>query len=302
MPVDFGEEDFEFTLVDRLHVIREIDKKYDLLDKSYLSFSGGKDSTVLSCLLDMALPGNLIPRVFIDTGIEYNAIREFVNDLASIDGRFQIIKPYKPIKRLLDEKGYPFKSKEHSMKVGQYQNGSRAKSIMVYKDGNGRFSCPKMLLYQFDESFKLKLSSECCMYLKKKPALKWQKVNNRSIGIIGLRMEEGGQRKNNKGCIIVKGRKLTRFKPLNPVSDAFENWFIRKYEIKLCKLYYPPYDFKRTGCKGCPFSLDLQEQLSVMEKYLPNERKQCEAIWEPVYQEYRRIGFRLLKNEQMKLF
>ena len=25
-----------------------------------------------------------------------------------------------------------------------------------------------------------------------------------------------------------------------------------------------------------------------MEKYLPNERKQCELIWKPVYEEYRR--------------
>ena len=35
-----------------------------------------------------------------------------------------------------------------------------------------------------------------------------------------------------------------------------------------------------------------------MEKFLPNERKQCETIWEPVYDEYRRIGYRLKEREK----
>lgn len=39
-----------------------------------------------------------------------------------------------------------------------------------------------------------------------------------------------------------------------------------------------------------------------MEKYLPGERAQCEAIWKPVYDEYRRLGYRLNREEQMKLF
>ena len=55
-------------------------------------------------------------------------------------------------------------------------------------------------------------------------------------------------------------------------------------------------------CGECPFSLDLQEQLEVMEKYLPNQRKQCELIWKPVYDEYRRINYRLKKVETIKLF
>jgi hypothetical protein len=41
-----------------------------------------------------------------------------------------------------------------------------------------------------------------------------------------------------------------------------------------------------------------------MEKYFPSERKQCEVIWKPVYDEYRRIGYRLRKKEdyeQMEL-
>ena len=77
--------------------------------------------------------------------------------------------------------------------------------------------------------------------------------------------------------------------------------FIEKYNIKLCKLYYPPFDFRRTGCRGCPFSLDLQEQLDKMERLLPHERKMCETIWKPIYDEYRRIDYRLVKERQMSI-
>ena len=65
-------------------------------------------------LLDMALPNNRIPRVFIDTGIEYQMIRKFVLDLAKNDDRFVILKPTQNIKQMLEKYGYPFKSKQHS--------------------------------------------------------------------------------------------------------------------------------------------------------------------------------------------
>jgi len=39
-----------------------------------------------------------------------------------------------------------------------------------------------------------------------------------------------------------------------------------------------------------------------MEKHLPNEAKQCEMIWKPIYDEYRRINYRLKRNVQLSLF
>lgn len=48
--------------------IRQIYEEYDLENTAYLSFSGGKDSTLLSALLDFACPGNKIPRVFATQG------------------------------------------------------------------------------------------------------------------------------------------------------------------------------------------------------------------------------------------
>lgn len=40
--------DFEFDLADRVQKIKSINEMYDLEKNSFISFSGGKDSTVLS--------------------------------------------------------------------------------------------------------------------------------------------------------------------------------------------------------------------------------------------------------------
>ena len=297
-------QDNELLLFDRLEVIKNTIKQYGE-ENFYLSFSGGKDSTVLHYLIDTALPNNRIPRVFLNTGIEYLDIVKFVKELAANDDRFVIIPPSKPIKQVLEEHGYPFKSKSHSNHLEIYRNVGMSKTIRKYlglEQGNSIYTCPKMLRYQFTPEFTLKCSDQCCYKLKKEPARKWEKENNRHILLTGMRKEEGGQRKSLKGCIVTdKDGKVTKFHPLLVVSEEFEDWFIDKYQIKLCKLYYPPYNFDRTGCKGCPFALKLQEQLDVIGKYLPNERKQCEMIWKPVYDEYRRLNYRLKKTEQLTL-
>ena len=119
--------DNELLLFDRIETIKATNTKYDLEHNAYLSFSGGKDSTILHYLLDMALPNNNIPRVFIDTGIEYQMIRDFVLELASKDSRFIVLKPSKPIKATLEKVGYPFKSKQHSHNIMLYQTHNKEK-------------------------------------------------------------------------------------------------------------------------------------------------------------------------------
>ena len=296
--------DNELLLFDRINAIKDTINKYGI-DNFYLSFSGGKDSTVLHHLLDMALPNNKIPRVYIDTGIEYQMIRDFVLDLQKEDKRIVIIKPSKPIKQTLETYGYPFKSKEHSLRVEQFNKGHNSNFIKKYlgkTDYKGKFMCPKILLYQFEERGKYNYSNLCCKKLKKEPVHKWEKENKKFIAITGMRSQEGGNRER-LGCIITdKNGKLKRFHPLIKIDDNFENWFIERERVNLAPLYYEPFNFKRTGCKGCPYSLDLLEQLEIMDKYLPNERKQCEFIWKPIYDEYRRLNYRLKKVENIKLF
>ncbi|MBO7731613.1 MAG: phosphoadenosine phosphosulfate reductase family protein [Methanobrevibacter sp.] len=286
--------DYELTLFDRINVIRDTIKKYGE-ENFYISFSGGKDSTILHHLIDMAIPENKIPRVFINTGIEYKAIVDFVQSLAENDPRIVMVKPSRPIIKVLEEYGYPFKSKEHSCKLHEWQLGHHAPSIISYRDKE-RYGCPKILKYQFEEGFNMNISHFCCHKLKKEPAKKWQKENHKSIVITGMMRAEGGQR-NTLSCILTnRSGKVIKFHPLAVIDKEWEDEFIQRNNIQLCSLYYPPFNFKRTGCKGCPFALKLQEQLDIMEELLPTEKAQCEIIWKPVYDEYRRIGYRLKKE------
>lgn len=295
--------DNEFLLQDRLQKIRQIINQYGE-DNFYIAFSGGKDSTVLSDLIDIALPENKIPRVFADTGIELNIVRDFVMKKANADQRIVIIKPSVPVKQMLDKYGYPFKSKKHSKLVDIYQRLGKTQSIKTYlgecPTSNKKeiepesFQCPKKLRYQFEENT-LRISDKCCFKLKEQPMRNYSKQQKRPFAIIGIMVSEGGRRMK-ADCLAFRNDKLFAFQPLVPVTKEWEEWFIKTYNIEICNIYKPPYNFDRTGCKGCPFALHLQDELDTLEKFFPNERKQCEVIWKPVYNEYRKIGYRLKKE------
>lgn len=278
-------------------------------DECYISFSGGKDSTVLHYLIDEAIPRNEYARVYCDTGIEYFAIQDFVNDLKAKDDRFEIIRPEKNIKQVLETEGYPFKSKFHSEVVHSYQmNISKGKEPPHYvKEYISRTSthrdrvCPKKLLYQFRPDFELKIHKICCTRLKKQPFRKYEKKTGRGLRILGLRNSEGGVRSfhfsGGSGCVFRdKNGEIYNFAPLAPVSDAFIDWYIEKRNIKLAELYYPPYNFERTGCKFCPYSRYVGQELLIAKDLLPSEYKQAWHIWRPVFEEYKRLNYRHLQD------
>lgn len=289
--------DFEFDLADRVQKIKSINEQYDLEHNAFISFSGGKDSTVLSKIIDIALPSNRIPRVFFNTGIEYKAILQFVKDLADKDERFVIYSSGVSIAQMLEEKGYPFKSKEFSQKMAIYQRSGRTKTVTDYLGETGNkaksFCCPEKLKPMFSSDVPFKISDKCCIELKKKVSERFAEESNKPIVITGMRKAEGGNRKSVQGCTIFNKGKLRKFHPLFPVTADFIDKAIYIYQISLCSLYYPPYNFERTGCKGCPFNMKLKEQLTLMKELLPDEYKQCNIIWRKVYDEYIKRGYRL---------
>ena len=73
--------------------------------KVYVSFSGGKDSTVLAHLVHELYPD--VPLIFADTGLEYPEIRQFARKMGA-----EIVRPKMRFDEVISKYGYPLISKE----------------------------------------------------------------------------------------------------------------------------------------------------------------------------------------------
>jgi len=78
------------------------------LDGVYVSFSGGKDSTVLLHIAREVFPD--IKAVFVDIGLEYPEIRSFVKTFQNVDW----LRPKIGFKKVCEKYGFPLISKEVS--------------------------------------------------------------------------------------------------------------------------------------------------------------------------------------------
>lgn len=92
----------------------------------YVSFSGGKDSTVLKHIVDSMYKD--VPALFVNTGLEYPEIQRFVKEVKA--GKFscfnsdvEIVRPEMRFDEVLKEHGYPVISKEVSQIVREARIG-----------------------------------------------------------------------------------------------------------------------------------------------------------------------------------
>lgn len=78
----------------------------------YVSFSGGKDSTVLVDLVRNKCGLKDVPIVFVDTGLEYPEVKEFAKKRADV-----VLRPEMSFVQVIKKYGYPVIGKEVSEKV-----------------------------------------------------------------------------------------------------------------------------------------------------------------------------------------
>lgn len=245
-----------------------------------LSFSGGKDSTVILTLIKQL--GLNIPAVFCDTQIELDATYNFVQWVSENYYPVTIIKPEKSFSQILKEYGKPIKSKMKSCTLGTYQNNPNCQSARyLFGKKLGRVSIANKDFHILHPDFKIKASDRCCDYLKKEPFKKYMKERGGEGCFTGERVAEGGARAFNAERRVKEGKPIcTRIisgkyivkSPIIDWSDEMVEEFIERENVPLSDAY-TKYGRTRTGCCCCPFSKQLTEDLKNLHEYEPRKYK-----------------------------
>ena len=187
-------------------------------NQCYVSFSGGKDSTVLADIAAKwcAIAGIPLELVFVDTGLEYQEIKEHVRTFAQylrekydIDVQLTVLRPKMTFAEVITKYGYPVISKEVSECVYE---GRRAKE----RCGESAFERAKMKRLTGDvkvpgsvhDLSKWKnlldvdfvISHKCCSVMKKSPANYYSRESKKRI--FSEQWLKNPRYGNNNGCVM----------------------------------------------------------------------------------------------------
>ena len=94
--------------------------------ETYISFSGGKDSTVLLHIAREVNPN--IPAVFVDTGLEYPEVRNFALSQENVIK----LKPKMSFREVVDKYGYPLISKETANNIEYARKAMKDNNEKMY--------------------------------------------------------------------------------------------------------------------------------------------------------------------------
>lgn len=163
----------------------------------YVSFSGGKDSTVLLDIAREIYPQ--IPAIFVDTGLEFPQIRNFVKMFDNVE----ILKPQMNFEQVIRKYGYPFISKEVSECVygaKKYLTSIIESGILDQTDRQliERFHLEAVYakqhhLYQYEVSHLFGTMQQCSAFKNESRRIRQQMAEDKRIGRI-LKQENGEQR------------------------------------------------------------------------------------------------------------
>ena len=227
-------------------------------DNVYISFSGGKDSTVLLHLVREVNPN--IKAVFVDTGLEFPEIKQFVKSFDNVE----ILRPKMSFKQVIEAYGYPMISKEQANYIYDYKNSTDyMKNIRWNGNAKGQFKISEKWKYVVNAPFDI--SHKCCNVMKKEPVKRYER-ENKAHPFIGMVAEESSLRKQSylkNGC--------NGFTSKRPISQPLGFWkeqdileYIYTNKIEICSVYgevinidnaYKTTLRDRTGCVFCGFGV-----------------------------------------------
>lgn len=214
-----------------------------------ISFSGGKDSTVLKHIIDSVYDD--VPSVFVNTGLEYPEIQKFVNDIKQgkhecFNSNIEILRPEMRFDEVIKKYGYPIISKEVSQVIDEARKGlitgkyayrlKRINGEVLDKNGNkSRYNCEKWK-FLMDSDFKI--SNKCCDVMKKKPLKLYERQTKRKP-IIATMTEESFARQQaylKTGCNAFESSRAIS-KPMSFWTEQDVLHYIKKYNVPYSSIY-----------------------------------------------------------------
>lgn len=224
----------------------------------YVSFSGGKDSTVLLHIVRQVYPD--VVGVFCNTGTEFPELVKFVHQMDNIT----ILKPEKKFKEIIQQYGYPLVSKEVSGKIYTARNTPDGAVAKLF-DRAKRNDYQNVSYWKFLLDSNIPVHNICCDILKKNPFHKFDRESG-LYPIVGTMADESKLRRTQYlqyGCNVFEGESI-KSKPLSFWTQQDILQYIYENNIPICSLYgdvvfedgeYKTTGMNRTGCYCCGYGI-----------------------------------------------
>lgn len=248
----------------------------------YVSFSGGKDSTVLKHIVDSMYDD--VPSVFVNTGLEYPEIRLFAMRQPNVIRLDPKMKFYEVIEKY----GYPVVSKEQAQYIYEVRttNSEKLKTLRLCgRNGTNQGKISDKWKFLLDAPFKI--SHKCCDVMKKSPVKKYEKETGRKA-IIGTMTHESNLRLSawlQNGC--------NAFEKSRPTSQPLSFWteqdilqYIVENDLEIASIYGEIKErdngelyltgAQRTGCMFCMFGCQNEKSPNRFQRMAHTHPRQYE--------------------------
>jgi 3'-phosphoadenosine 5'-phosphosulfate sulfotransferase (PAPS reductase)/FAD synthetase len=243
------------------YAVRVLERAQAQQLKWALSFSAGRDSTVVSHLAVDVL-GWKLPHVMSNTRMEYpETLRQLGRWRAWLQERDVELHVVVPEKRPAEvwAEGLPLWSKEVMSKARQFQATGNAKHI------DSRFVTQEIAgLIRRLTLAGVKLSDRCCDTLKKEPMAKWDEANGCGGHVTGVRCEESQARRL---MYIQRGSLYDSARHGQWLCHPLTHWRTADVEAYLARHQIVVERSGRSGCATCAFGAH-RDQLKGVESTL----------------------------------